>query len=674
MGGLNAAQRAAVEHEQGPLLVLAGAGSGKTRVITHRIARLIDRGVRPEAILAVSFTNKAAAEMRERMENLVGHDVASKLWLSTFHSFGVRFLGEETDALGHDGRFVIFDQGDALGLVKELLKQKRSLRGLDAMALLTRISLWKNAFKGPKDLPESDFEYDAIAREIYPEYEASLRSMRAVDFDDLVVLPARILAERPDIRERWRNRFRHLMIDEFQDTNRSQLELTRLLTNDLRNVCVVGDDDQSIYGWRGADVGNILDFERHFAGTTVVKLEDNYRSKAPIIEVANQAIALSTQARHGKTLRPARGPGDPVRLSVAADPVGEAKLVTREIDDLVKKEGFRYGDIAVLYRSNLQARVLEEELQIFDVPYRMLGGTQFFDRKEVKDAAAYLRVLIQPRDEMSMRRIINYPARGVGTTSIERMATWAKARNKPFARALQQIEEIDDIPKNGVRAVVQLRDTLAAARAELDAGARLAPVAAALFESVGIKRDLLDDTPGPVGARRWENIVYLIRAIERFESTPDGDKPSLATFLQRITMRFQETAHEEDPKNAVTLSTLHGCKGLEFPVVFVIGCVEGQLPHSRTTDPKITEAAPTDVEEERRLFYVGVTRARDRLYLTRARQRMARGRLVLLTPSRFLDGLPEASMTEYERPDEKPLEASEAADMAKSILDALLGN
>jgi len=676
MSGLNAAQRAAVEHEQGPLLVLAGAGSGKTRVITHRIARLLDRGVRPEAIMAVSFTNKAAAEMRERMEKLVGKKAAGKLWLSTFHSFGVRFLGEEAEALGYDGsKFVIFDQGDTLGLVKELLKKRRGLRGLDTMALLSRISLWKNAFKRHDELPESDFEYDVIARELYPEYEASLRSFRAVDFDDLVVVPARILAEREDIREKWRGRFRHLMIDEFQDTNRSQLELTRLLTNDLRNICVVGDDDQSIYGWRGADVGNILDFERHFTGTKVVKLEDNYRSLAPIIEVANQAIALSTQARHGKTLRPARGPGEPVRLSVAEDPVREAKLVTREIEDIVKKEGFRFGDVAVLYRSNLQARVLEEELQIFDVPYKMLGGTQFFDRKEVKDAAAYLRVLIHPRDEMSMRRIINYPARGIGTTSIERMATWTKARNKPFAKALDHIEEIEGIPGNGMRAGVALRETLQAARDEIAAGEAMAQTAATLFESVGIKRDLLDGTPGPEGPRRWQNIIYLIKAIERFEATPDDEKPSLATFLHRITMRFQEAAQkDEDPKNLVTLSTLHGCKGLEFPVVFLIGCVEGQLPHSRTTDPKVTEAAPTDVEEERRLFYVGVTRARDRLYLTRARKRASRGRVVQLAPSRFLDGLPEESMAEYERPDEQPLEAAEAADMAKSILDALLGS
>ena len=673
MPGLNAPQRTAVEHDQGPLLVLAGAGSGKTRVITHRIARLLERGVRPEAIFAVSFTNKAAGEMRERMDKLIGRQTAGKVWLSTFHSFGVRFLGEEGKALGHDGRFVIFDQGDTLGLVKELLKRRGGERGLDAMAILARISLWKNAFKAPEEIPDSDFEYDAIAKEIYPEYEASLRSMRAVDFDDLVVVPVRILRDHPEIRERWRNRFRYLMVDEFQDTNRSQLELTRLLTNELRNLCVVGDDDQSIYGWRGADVSNILEFDRHFPGAKIVKLEDNYRSKAPIIEVANRAISLSTQKRHDKTLRPARGPGEPVRVSVAEDQVREAKLVTREIEDIVKTQGFRFGDIAVLYRSNLQARILEEELQIFDVPYQMIGGQQFFDRKEVKDAAAYLRVLIYPHDEMSMRRIINYPARGIGTTSVERMATWALAKGKPFSAALDGIEEIDSIPGNGRRAGVTLAETMKSARRELDSGRRLSEVAATLFESVGIKRDLLEGTPGAVGARKWQNIIYLIRSIERFEQDEGPNKASLATFLHRITMRFDQNQEDEDPKNRVTLSTLHGCKGLEFPVVFLIGCVEGQLPHSRTTDPKITEAAPTDVEEERRLFYVGVTRARDRLYLTRPRRRPVRGKVVALTPSRFLDGLPEESMVEYERPDEQPLGTDEAADMAQSILDQLRG-
>jgi len=667
---LNRSQKAAVEHDQGPLLVLAGAGSGKTRVITHRIARLLEKGVRPEAILAVSFTNKAAAEMGERMAALIGADKASKLWLSTFHSFGVRFIGEEGEALDHDGRFVIFDQGDSLGLVRELVRRHRQGdRRLDVGAVLSRISLWKNAFLAPDQVPDGDYEYDVVARELYPHYEDALRAMRAVDFDDLVVVPARLMRERDEVRERWRKRFRHLLIDEFQDTNRSQLELVRLLTNELRNVCVVGDDDQSIYGWRGADVSNILDFERHFPGTTVVKLEQNYRSKAPILEVANSAIALGTRKRHDKKLRAVRGAGDAVRTVVLEDAPAEAKFVTREIEDLVKREGGRYSDVAVLYRSNLQARLLEEELRIFDVPYRLFGGTQFFDRKEVKDAAAYLRVVVNPRDELSLRRILNYPARGIGSTTVERIGRHARTRKIPFARALGEIESVADVPAGARRGAQAFEAALDGSRQAFEAGEPLASTAAKLFEQVGLKRELLDEDGGAVGARRWENVHYLLQSIERYERYESAEKPALAAFLQRITMRLDK--EEEAQGNCVTLSTLHGAKGLEFPVVFLIGCVEGQLPHNRTTDPKVTEAAPSDVEEERRLFYVGVTRARDRLYLSRAQQGSMRGKVRPLTPSRFLSGLPEEHMEVYARDDQVELGSEETADMAKALLERL---
>ena len=367
--GLNPAQAEAVAHRSGPLLVLAGAGSGKTRVITQRIARLVEEtGVAPTRIIAVSFTNKAAAEMRERMEPLVGKRSAEKLWLSTFHSFGVRFLQEENRALGFDGRFVIFDQGDSLGLLRELLRDEFNTdgRSLDMYSLMTRISLWKNAFLAPDEVPERDFEYDAIARKLYPRYVESLSSMHAVDFDDLVVHPVRILKTREDIREKWRARFEHLLVDEFQDTNKSQLELVKLLTNDQRNVCVVGDDDQSIYGWRGAEVGNILDFEQTFPGAKVVKLETNYRSRKPILDVANAVIAKSKGKRHAKTLVSHKGPGPKVRNAALNDATAEAKFVVSEIRELAKggehspdQRRFRFGEIAVLYRSNQQAKIPE---------------------------------------------------------------------------------------------------------------------------------------------------------------------------------------------------------------------------------------------------------------------------------------------------------------------------
>ena len=667
-----------MEHQQGPLLVLAGAGSGKTRVITYRVARLMERGARPDSILAVSFTNKAAGEMCERLAQIVGPALAKEVWMSTFHSFGVRFISEESKILGHGsdrsrgGRFVIFDQGDSLGLVREIL-QRRAVadRRLDMAAILARISLWKNKSLAPEDVPESDYEYDAVARDVYPLYEESLRAMHAVDFDDLVVVPVRILRDHEDIREKWRGRFRHLMVDEFQDTNVAQLELVRQLTNSMGNICVVGDDDQSIYGWRGAEVENILRFDKLFTGTTVVKLEDNYRSRAQILDVANRAIFQSRHHRHEKTLRAARGDGDRVQICVAEDAEAEAKMVAKEIRRLYKEQVL-YRDMAILYRSNLQARLIEEELRAADVPYRLFGGTQFFDKKEVKDAAAYLRAVVNPRDELSLRRIVNYPPRGIGATSVQRIAEHASGSNKTFARALADSAAIPDLPEAARQAAVELHHTLDNARKAFAAGRGLAAAARELFDSVGIERDLrASGATGKVADRRHENLQFLLKSIDRYEQSEHAQKPSLATFLQRITMRFDQ--EEEELGNRVTLSTLHASKGLEFGVVFLIGCVEGQLPHSRTTDPKATEAAPTDVEEERRLFYVGVTRARDRLYLSRPRRRAMRGRVVPLTPSRFLDDLPEASVEEFQDVGEVALEYDEVAAMAQEILSRLGG-
>ncbi len=671
--GLNPSQRAAVEHDQGPLLVLAGAGSGKTRVITMRIQRLLERGVRPEQILAVSFTNKSAEEMRERMQPLVGPLAAGKLQLSTFHSFGVRFLQEENHVLGYDGKFVIFDQSDATGLLRELVRRTQKSEGsrkLDLNSILSRISLWKNELKAPADIPESDFEYDAVARELYPQYEASLRMMHAVDFDDLVLLPVRILDKHPQIREKWKRRFRHVLIDEFQDTNVGQLKLLLLLANELGNVCVVGDDDQSIYGWRGADVRNILNFEAHFPGAKIIKLEDNYRSKAAVLDVANAAIAQSTHKRHQKTLRAARGAGDKVRIVVCDDPGHEARFVIEEIRAQYH-ERVAYRDMAILYRSNLQSRVLEEELRANGIPYKLFGGQQFFDRKEIKDAAAYLRVAVNSRDDMSLRRIVNYPPRGIGDTTLERLDRLRLARGITFHDALAQAGEVSDVPDAARRSTEHLLAALSSTGERFKTGRGMAEAASQLFETVGLKQALMGEDD-PSGARRWENVKFLLRSIERYEARPGGEKPSLAQFLARITLRKDDTEEPEDvTPNQVTLSTLHGAKGLEFHTVFLIGCVEGQLPHSRTTDPKITEAAPTDVDEERRLFYVGVTRARDRLYICRFKRRLLRGQVVEAVPSRFLEGLPDDATEPYARETRPALPPEEVADLAAALLAKL---
>jgi len=668
---LNPAQREAVEHDQGPMLVLAGAGSGKTRVITARIARLIERGTRPDAILGVTFTNKAAREMAERMVPLIGRERTERVWLSTFHSFGVRFLGEESKRLGFEGgRFVIFDQGDSLGLVKDILRTEVGVtRNVDVPSLMTRISLWKNAFKGPDEIPASTFEYDAIAREVYPHYEDRMRRMHAVDFDDLVVLPVRILQQHEDVREKWRARFRYLLIDEFQDTNKSQLELVRALANSLHNVCVVGDDDQSIYGWRGAEVGNILDFERYFPGTKVVKLEDNYRSYGQILAVANAAIAQSRGKRHGKTLRAARGLGDKVRLVTTNDAASEVEFVVNEIHDLAQNHRVAYRDMAVLYRSNGQARILEEELRAGGIPYQMFGGTQFFDRKEVKDAIAYLRVVVSTRDELSIRRVINTPPRGLGDTSLDRIAGYGKLHGLSLFEALQRAEQVPGITEPAKRGAELFTQCIERARNSLlREGAELVPTTKRLFEEAGYTR-MLSAGADKDSKRREENFGFLMRSVERYASAPSAGKASLSVFLTRLTLRVDN--EEEVAGNKVTLSSLHSSKGLEFPVVFFIGLVEGILPHSRTTDPKVNEAILTDVDEERRLFYVGVTRAMNRLYLTRPLRRTNRGRVIPLTPTRFLGGLPADAYEAYTGRGRERTSVQETADFAAQILAQL---
>ena len=669
MAELNRAQRAAVEHGDGPLLVLAGAGSGKTRVITQRVACLIGRGVPADRILAVSFTNKAAEELVERMVPLVGRPLARKVWMSTFHSFGLRFAQEEKKTLKLGTRFVVFDQGDSLAVVKEVLRELRSsgaVRKLDPMAVLARISSWKSSMLAPDEVPESDFEYDDVAREVYPDYEARMRAMCALDFDDLCVVPVRALRDRPALRKRWQERFEHVLVDEFQDTSKVQLELVKLLANDKRNVCVVGDDDQSIYAFRGADVGNILDFDRHFAGATIVKLEDNYRSREAVIAVANAAIAQSSQRRHDKTLRAARGKGDKVRLCVCDDPPDEAKLVGKEIRELITK-GQSPDEIAVLYRSNLQARVIEEELRLQGIAYQLFGGTRFFDRREVKDVVAYVRALLLPDDEVSLRRVINQPPRGIGPKTVERISAHAETLGVPFPRALADAANIADLSPQVRTSITGFCALLEKNRKKLAGGHSVAQVTRDLAEDAGLRKHLTEDAEaGEAGPIRWSNIEHLFGWIDRMEREQGRDRKQLRGALDRLALGTQSA--DEEPGKGVTLSTLHGVKGLEFEVVFLIGCVEGQLPHSRTTDPKLTEVHATDVDEERRLFYVGVTRARDRLYLTRFRSRAFRGKTAESVPSRFLEGLPPEHIESYERPEKQELAPDEIAELGRQFL------
>jgi DNA helicase-2/ATP-dependent DNA helicase PcrA len=678
---LNPAQKQAVEHQNGPLLVLAGAGSGKTRVITQRIARLIERGVPSSAILALTFTNKAAGEMAERvlhvMEGKGGAAAAKALTVSTFHSFGLRVLGREKKALG--GAFTIFDQGDQIGAIKDVLgRMGGGGRSYDAGAILARISWAKNAFLSPEDYREREGdEYDEITKVVYPRYQAALRNFRAYDFDDLVCEVARIWAEKPDVLARWQSTYRYILVDEYQDTNGAQLALLRQLAAEHKNLCVVGDDDQAIYAWRGADVKNILSFEEHFPGAVVIKLEQNYRSTEAILAVANSVIAKRVDARHRKVLFTDKPGGEKVKLVVAGSPEVEAAWVAREIKRVMREEGRRPRDLAILYRSNGQAKALEEALREEGVPHRVVGGQQFFERKEVKDLLAFLKVALNRHDEISLRRVVNYPPRGIGETSVERLGVHALAKGWTLWQTIERVDALDDIPSGAHEGAKQLEKLVGEVRKRLLVErAPASAVARELCEKAGIKRDIeASSGSANAAARRWGNVEALFNTFQKREKreTDRGadatDERALLGFLNALTLNFAE--EEEEARDVVTLSTLHASKGLEFDVVWLVGCEEGLLPHSRTLDAKATDVIPQDIEEERRLFYVGVTRARKRLHISRAKARVVRGKPAPRVPSRFVLEIPEDLVETMEVKDQGALSTDEMAQNATNLLAML---
>jgi DNA helicase-2/ATP-dependent DNA helicase PcrA len=630
LGHLNPEQRQAVTTTEGPLLVLAGAGSGKTRVVTTRVAHLIQRGVPASAILAVTFTNKAAEEMRERIEKLAG-PAARGVTACTFHSLGLEILRAESPTKGRRARYAILDQGDQIGVVREILRRIEAGRAFDAWALLERISRAKNAFLGPAELPEPRDEYDEMAQVVYPAYEEALGALRARDFDDLICEPVRLFERDPEVRERWQSRFRYVHVDEYQDTNHAQLRFGLLLAGKHRNLCVVGDDDQSIYAWRGADLRNILEFERTFPDAKVVKLEENYRSTQVILEAANAVIAKNAE-RHPKRLRTSGERGDLVRVVTAATPEEEAGFVAREIQKLCA-EGRKPSDVAVLYRATNLARHFEEALRVAEVPFRMSGGSQFFARKEVKDALAYLRALVLPNDELALRRIINYPARGVGAATLEAATRVGDEKRIGLAEALLSLPGESGGPRAARDFLAVLSEARKSART-----APLAEVGRQLLDRVGIREDLADAaSKGEVAERRWGAVLDLLRSVERYEQR--AGKGDLGHYLNLLTLR-SAGEDEADAEAGVTLSTLHGVKGLEFPVVFLVAFEEDLMPHARTLTAQGGDVASGDVSEERRLCYVGITRARERLYITRAAMRPQRGGARQRTPSRFLADIP----------------------------------
>ena len=671
-----------MSHTGGPLLVLAGAGSGKTRVITFRIANLLALGIPPATICAVTFTNKAAEEMRERVAALVRHgEIARRLTIGTFHALGLHILRTERRALGLPRGFAVYDQSDQLGVIREALRAVRDGdRRYDVKALLTRISLAKNQMVAPEAyLPDPADDYDVATAEVYPRYQAMMRACAAFDFDDLIVEPVRLFERDPEVGRRWAERFRFVMVDEFQDTNAAQLRMVRHLVTDHQNAVVVGDDDQSIYSWRGADPTNILRFGELFPGAKIVKLEQNYRSTRTILAAANEVIANNKQ-RHGKQLWSKLGDGEPITHAVAATAEDEARWVAAEIAAL-HKAGRRWEDIAVMYRSNLQAKVLEEELRQASVPYVMYGGQQFFERKEVKDVLAYLRVALNSRDELALRRVINYPARGLGPTTVERLVAAAHARHASLWDALRGAisgtaplpgigaelphDEDDPAPRdvdvadlrgaarNGILELVHVVSEFGAA---IEAGTDAGSATRTLIEDIRLYDDLRAASGSLAAAqRRIDNVEGLLASLARFGERArtrvidPGVRPAasareaLAEYLRLLSL---ETSEEREASgDRVVLTTLHGAKGLEFPVCFMIGLEEELLPHIRTLQPQVTDVIDpdhaSDISEERRLCYVGITRAQRKLYLTRACTRVFRGRSVPRTPSRFLLEIPD---------------------------------
>ena len=638
--GLNSAQREAAEHLRGPILVLAGAGSGKTRVLTARIAHLIDaHGVPPERILAVTFTNKAAGEMKGRIGDLLDRDPTG-LWIGTFHSISARLLRREADRIGFSRQFTIYDQDDQLSLIRRILDERNHPVKLYPPKLIQGlISSAKNRMQTAQDLERGAPHDHAIrvAADVYVALQQALHTANAMDFDDLMLHPLALFRQHPDVLARWQHRFDFILVDEFQDTNKAQYELVRLLGATHHNVFAVGDDDQSVYGWRGADVGNMKALQRDFGEAHLVKLEENYRSTRPILDAANAVIARN-QGRLGKTLHTRRPGGDSIIVLAAADERDEAEWIARELQRR-QREGMAYTEAAVLYRTNAQSRALEESLRRAGVPYQIVGAISFYDRREVKDLLAYLRLVANPADNEAFLRAISVPRRGIGDASLAILAEQARQWGLPLLETAARAEGISGLRPNLKGAFATFTELIAAITTRVG-GAMPVVVMEELVRALGYEDLLMAE--GPEGAERWENVRELIAgAAEWSEVVSDDPEPGtpLQRFLAEATL-LSAVDTSEGREDGVTLMTLHTAKGLEWPVVVVSGVEDGLFPMSRAME------SPDGVEEERRLCYVGITRARDTLILSWARARRRGGELRPGMPSRFLRELPPELLDE----------------------------
>ncbi len=631
---LNPRQREAVEYTEGPLLVLAGAGSGKTRVLTYRIAYLIEKKLAaPYQILAVTFTNKAANEMKQRVERLLGIPVRS-LWIGTFHSISARILRSEATLAGYSSNFTIYDTDDQENLIKRIMNFLNiSKEVLSPRQVQWAISQAKNQLKDARAYQKDaqDFRHKQIAQ-IFWEYEVALRRNNAMDFDDLIVKPIDIFTRHPEVLEKYQKRFKYILVDEYQDTNRAQYYWIKLLSAGHRNLCVVGDEDQSIYRWRGADIENILRFEKDFPDCKIIRLEQNYRSTQTILSAANSVVAHNMK-RLGKNLWSNSDVGEPIYVVRAQNETAEARTVV----NIIRREsenGFSLSDVVVLYRTNAQSRALEEQFRYSGIPYTIVGGTKFYERKEIKDILAYLRVLVNPDDSVSLLRIINFPARGIGQTTLEAVNRYARSRNVGLYQALQQAEKIPGITRLAVKHIndfVELVERYRQLQEELDAFS----LADQLVKEVGL-RSIYQNSNRVEDETRVENINELLNSIQIFVSEREENN-RLVNYLETISL-LTDIDRWELERPMVTLMTLHSAKGLEFPIVIITGLEDGLFPLSRSFDN------PDDLEEERRLFYVGMTRAQKKVYLLYAesRHRFSRdyGTTFRSNPSRFLREIP----------------------------------
>jgi len=603
---LNEPQRQAVQHVDGPLLILAGAGSGKTRVLTFRMAHLIASGAATtKDIIALTFTNKAAGEMRERVHALIPDSVAT-MWVGTFHSLFARILRREADRIGYSHNFTIYDAQDQQTLIKTIMKEWNLSTQMHSPKLIGfSISRAKNAMITPDEFArDADNPTQEVIAKIYTEYNRQLRRLNAMDFDDLLLKPLELFRLYPLVKEYYQDRFRYILVDEYQDTNRAQYLVLRELADKYKNICVVGDDDQSIYRWRGAELRNILDFEKDYPKCAQYRLEQNYRSTPAILGLANSVVKRNTE-RHEKKLWTEKKEGEQVSVVTTYDANEEAQLIVDKISHEFRKGERKFGDFAILYRINAQSRSLEDGFRIAGIPYIIIGGTKFYERKEIKDVLAYLRILVNPTDDISLKRIVNVPVRGIGDASIAKIDAYSREQKITFLEALSKA---NDIPKlqSRTRERLLLLAKLLNKYTMLVVQVSASELATSLVEELGILRQYKAENTVE-SATRAENVRELLQAIHEFTSSGD-EEATLDAYLQQVSL-ITDIDRWDDRSNAVTLMTLHAAKGLEFPIVFMAGLEEGLFPLSRSTED------PRDLEEERRLFYVGATRAKEKLYL-----------------------------------------------------------